>query len=298
MKLKHIICFSFFLFYCYGNLAHGSHIIWKIGKDDNAASEFALAPSGYEKFLEKDFGYEDRYFLINYSNERKDFPYVLPGPQDAWGGTGGTSGWRTHEVNILFSLQEIPVNKNCKIVVDLVDLNTVPTVVKLKINDKEKRFSLKGTSADVIFGNTKNAKEKLLELNICSEDLKKGGNCLTISVLEGSWIVFDQVYLEASTPIKLNTDFKQIFLRQVTAANYEIQQNGAKYQPLLVDVEHLSGVPKLCVNIDGKQIFESLLDTARYILEAPMPAVNKEQQSFYQILINDDIVDEGVIIRS
>ena len=58
------------------------NIIWQIGKADNSASEFALGPSGYKKFLSKDFGYEDRYFLIGYSKADEDFPYVLPGPND------------------------------------------------------------------------------------------------------------------------------------------------------------------------------------------------------------------------
>ena len=83
------------------------NIIWKIGKADNSASELALGPSSYKDFLAKDFGYEDRYFLIGNSKEDKDFPYVLPGPNDVWGGTWRTSGWRTHSTNILFGLDRM-----------------------------------------------------------------------------------------------------------------------------------------------------------------------------------------------
>ena len=36
------------------------HTVWKIGESDNSARELALAPDGYSKFLEHDFGYEDR----------------------------------------------------------------------------------------------------------------------------------------------------------------------------------------------------------------------------------------------
>jgi hypothetical protein len=37
--------------------------IWQIGQSDNSAAGLALAPAGYKQFLEKDFGWEDRYYL-------------------------------------------------------------------------------------------------------------------------------------------------------------------------------------------------------------------------------------------
>lgn len=89
---------------CFGQVYASD--IWRIGTDDGAAAEFTLAPLGYEDFLAKDFGYEDRYYLIGYSDLKSDFPYVLPGPDDTWGGTWGTAGWRTHDVNILFKPDE------------------------------------------------------------------------------------------------------------------------------------------------------------------------------------------------
>ena len=63
--------------------ANATNIIWQIGEADNSASELALGPSGYKNFLAKDFGYEDRYFLVGNSKTDKDFPYVLPGPNDS-----------------------------------------------------------------------------------------------------------------------------------------------------------------------------------------------------------------------
>lgn len=38
--------------------------LWQIGLADNSAAEFALAPSGHEHFLEKDFGWENKFYLI------------------------------------------------------------------------------------------------------------------------------------------------------------------------------------------------------------------------------------------
>ena len=57
-----------------------------------------------------------------------------------------------------------------------------------------------------------------------------------------------------------------MFLRNVSPAKYEIKHGDSMVQPLLIDVEHLSGNPDLTVKLDGKRIFSSKLDTARYML--------------------------------
>src|SRR5690625_4385125 len=142
--------------------AKGDHIIWKLGENDNNAKEFALAPDQYEKFVENDFGYEDRFFLVGKSILEKDFPYILPGPDDAWGGTGRTSGIRTHDVNILFGLEDVPSNTDWKLIVDLVDNQKNGALVKITVNGKSKKFQLgKGGSESSVSGNTVNAKEEI-----------------------------------------------------------------------------------------------------------------------------------------
>ncbi len=127
-------------------------IIWKIGTKDNSSVELALGPADYKKFLSKDFGFEDRYFLIGKSNPKVDFPYVLPGPSDTWGGTWGTSGWRTHEVNILFGLKASPADNSCKLVIDLVDSHLDKSLLKVCINNQSAKFLLKGKSNGSLTG--------------------------------------------------------------------------------------------------------------------------------------------------
>ena len=69
-------------------------------------------------------------------------------------------------------------------------------------------------------------------------------------------------------------------------------------QPLLIDVEHLSGNPDLTVKLDGKRIFSSKLDTARYMFEAPMPAVKKMVKSKYQIFADGKLLESATVLRS
>lgn len=289
--------YSFLLLSCLAGLPASAEEVWTIGKGDNAASELALGPSDYKKFLAHDFGYEDRFFLIGTSVDKTDFPYVLPGPDDTWGGTWGTSGWRTHDANILFKVQKKGKNRRCKLVIDLVDSSPTRSVVKVVVNSIEKKFEIKGHSEEVLQGNTQNAKEQLLEFPFSTDDLKEGGNRVTISVLEGGWIVFDQIRLDAEG-VTLGKNDEQAFLRKVSPATYEMEKEGSRVQPLLVDVEHLKGQPQLRVKLDGAEVFDALLDTSRYVFEVPMPAVKKARKSEYQVWVNDRLLEKGMVLRS
>ena len=117
--------------------------IWSIGKADHSSSEFALAPNGFRSFVGKDFGYEDKYFLVGYSKEKKDFPYVIPGPADTWGGTWSTSGWRTSEVNILFGVRSLPADGEYKLVIKLLDYaKKFLPLLKISINGHDQNIQL------------------------------------------------------------------------------------------------------------------------------------------------------------
>lgn len=189
--------------------------IWSIGTKDGSSSEFALAPDGYKDFIEHDFGYEDKFFIAGYSAAGKDFPYILPGPVDTWGGTWPTSGWRTHEVNILFSLKNAPdPEQEFTLNVDLADFGkTFLPLVKIKANGVAGKYQLEAEGHDLskqrhprqnepvrdtlsLSCDRNDATPQRLSLNIKGSDLNKGGNTVTITVLEGSWIKFDCISLE------------------------------------------------------------------------------------------------------
>ena len=237
--MRKSISLSFLFLFC--NIFAFAGTIWHIGENNNSSSDLALGPSDYKKFLSKDFGYEDRYFLIGKSVPSVDFPYVLPGPDDTWGGTWGTSGWRTHEVNILFGIKEMPAGGKWKLVVDLVDSHSKKSLLKVNINEQQTKFLLKGSSDASITGTTPASVERILEIPVNDKIIKKGGNCVTITILEGSWVVFDQVRLEGPDGVVLTTN-DQVFIRSVKPAGYELQKGKKRVQPLLVDVEHLSGI--------------------------------------------------------
>lgn len=276
-----------------------THTVWQIGNNDNSVAGMALAPEGYKQFLANDFGYEDRYFLVGRSVVSKDFPYVLPGPDNEWGGTSWTAGLRTHEQNILFTLKGAKTRGGVCLVVDLAGVDPKGSVVKLTVNGKSCCYNLRGNSDAVLSGRATAADERVLRLPLDAADLRDGGNEAQIAVLEGGWIAFDQVRLETDGKTMLADNTFPVFVRSVKPACYEIAANKGKHmQPLLVDVEHLAPFDHLRVCLDGKDIYTTHIDTARYVLEVPMEAVSHEKKSTYMIFADNSLVGTGSVIRS
>jgi len=300
--MKHLLfslCFISLLSISACSTPESGQTIWSIGTADNSPNELALAPNGYKDFLANDFGFEDRYFLIGNDKAQESFPYVLPGPADEWGGTWSTAGWRTHDINILFGIDKLPEKGEWTLYIDLVD-NAInnPPLLKVSINNQAEIFQLSaGKSDSSIVGQLTGAESNKLIIPIQKGNIHQGGNRITVSVLQGSWIMFDHIRLEGPGDVKLiNPD--KIFVRNVEASNYEIGKNGNNYQPLLVEVEHLKGNPTLTVELDGTTILSEKIDSAYYQLEAPMPAVSTPTTSNYQILVDGKLLQKGQVTRS
>lgn len=272
--------------------------IWQIGKADGNSSGMALAPAAYQHFLDHDFGWEDRFFLVGLSKPETDWPYVLPGPNDGWGGTGGTSGIHSQMLNILFGIKTLPVNGVYSFIINMVGYNAAsPPLVKVVINGKSFESRLpNGKNNKVVEGDLSEANPYTLTIPIKNGLLHKGGNEIQITSIDGSWLVFDQVKLDGPKELQLTTP-QNIFLRSVKPAAYEIEDGKKRYQPLLVDAQHLSGKPKLLVKLDGKIIFSDKLDSARYVFEAPMPAVATTKKSSYEVFCNDILLEKGNVLR-
>ena len=129
-----------FLFFTSKNIS-AQKTLWQIGNADKSDAEFALAPSGYSHFLEKDFGWEDGYFLIGKSNPKTDWPYALPGAEDSWGGSSSGAGGRASVLNILFGIGKLPSQGNWTLVIDLLNMShEKPPLFKVTINDSSREF--------------------------------------------------------------------------------------------------------------------------------------------------------------
>lgn len=296
---------------------HGESLIWQIGKKDNSADEFALAPDGFKQFVQKDFGYEDKFFVVGASKVGQDFPYVLPGPADTWGGTHPATGWRTNELNILFRLQAVQINHPYELIIHLADYaKKFLPVLKLRINGKDTSFQVKAASyhpnrqkkpgknepwidSASLKGDKSDRTALTIKIPLQPGLLNNGGNTIQMTILEGAWIMFDQVALMGKEAEK--TKLQQptgAYIGQVRPAAYEIKAGKKRMQPILIEAKYLSGHPQLQLLLDGKPAFSAHIDSTSYEFECPMPAVRKSMNSRYTILLNEQVVETGQVHRS
>ena len=312
---KHALLFLCLL--AFGKLAaqDGRHLLWQIGRADHSAAEFALGPAQFRDFLKNDFGFEDRFFIAGYSDPRQEFPYVLPGPADTWGGTWATAGWRTHQINILFELAGVTPDSDFTLSVNLLDFaKSFLPKVKISINGQDQTYQLSTpehapeTQRNYLYkepirdtlsitGHLQTATPRVLEIPVRRGELKSGGNRIMLTVLEGSWILFDELHLTGPAQASVIRP-GQLFLRDVSAAGYELAQGKRKCQPLIVDAQWLSGRPEIGVELDGREIYRKVIDAGRNQLEIPMPAVKRQTRSRYRITENGREIAAGTVVRT
>ncbi len=202
-------------------------------------------------------------------------------------------------MNILFGLDEKPSKGVWKLTIDILDVNPKDLpLFKVTVNGKSWKYKIPPINENSqIDGEIPDSSEFLIEIPLMNNLMRTGGNEINLTILEGSWLKFDQVKLEGPADVYL-TENKGVYLRSVSEANYEIETENGSAQPLLVDLEQLDGKPELIVKLDNEEIFNETIETGRYILEAPMPAVITKSESKYELLINGQQIRTGKVIRT
>ncbi len=168
-------------------------LLWQIGRGDNDDREFALAPNRYSQFR------EDAFFVVGKSDPRHDWPYVQPGPADAW------AGGRAHTFVIVFGLQRVPESGQCKLRLDLLDTQRgVPPTLQIQINGREFQRRLPHGAGDAsIFGDPAAGQECKCDIAFPAELLRTGPNEIALTTRSGSWLIYDSLGLEAPAGVQL-----------------------------------------------------------------------------------------------
>lgn len=270
-------------------------VIWQIGNNDNQSSDMSLYPASFEKFLEYDFGYEDRYFLIGSSDLQSEFPFVLPGPKNDWGGTGRTAGIRSHFITLSFELKDVPPQGPWNLSLDLLGVDPQHgSVLKLLINNKPYVFRLeKGNGKADPIGPFAEDSEQIVEFALPDSLIKEGYNEILITSLDGGWIAFDEIKLAGPKEAVLKPAADAL-IRNIQPARFQTADNK---QPLLIDVIDAHDMPVISVQLDGEEIMNQQLEAGRSILEAPMPSVTAKRSSTYKVLINNTEYTSGRVVR-
>ena len=189
-------------------LSGKSKVIWQIGQTDRNTSEFALAPSDHRKLQ------QDGFFLVGVSDPAREWPYVQPGPGDAWAGA------RPHTYTVIFGLKSAGTRDSCRLVIDLADTHSsIPPQLEIRVNDLLYRMDMPAGGGDAsIDGSPEKGKPHQISLSFPASALKTE-NTLSITSTSGSWILYDALKLEgpdylAGRPVKSHLSISGLFASQ------------------------------------------------------------------------------------
>lgn len=271
------------------------NVIWELGVTDGSSDEFALSPNDFKKYLAHDMGYEDKQVIIS-KDQTDAIPYVLPGPASEWGGTGPTSGLRTHFLNLYYSLDKSTGQTPYILEVDLVnsDPKNHPTI-QLSINGKNYNYDINGGAGSGDPGVGALGKKKII-IDLDPTLLRQGFNYVTLTVLKGGWVEFDSFRLLGPPTTKLLIDYGAL-VKQVKLADFESNSLMGRTQQVLVEVLRLYDAQNVKIYIDGKVIFQEKLDQGLSTLEVPISTVSKRKKSICEIYINGKMTDRLQLIR-
>lgn len=166
--------------------------LFSIGTPDQSATEFALNPAGYEKYTAT-FPSDATYTVG--TSTAADFPYIHPGPADAWAGS------KQHAFTVHYTLTSAQAASNQLLLLSFVDANPTPPTFQVKVNgtvvDTAAAPPGQGVGAHgpvqlTGFLNKLNRPGKL-GFVIPPSAQTSGANTLVITSTAGSWATYDAV---------------------------------------------------------------------------------------------------------
>ena len=245
-------------------------LLWQIGKADNDTAEFALGPDRSNQYSTT-FP-NDALFITGQSDTKKDWPYIQPGPADAW------AGGKSHTCTIMFGLKMTSAEGKCQIVLDFVDTHSAkPPKMEVKINDISFIRELpKGAGDASAHGQPDKGRECRLIIDFPTGALKVGTNNITITSLEGSWVLYDQVALTVPPGIEAGPVEPVTRFLDAHSQPYLVRRNDGKmYQPVLVSVLHIGEQTEAEVSVNGAEFAKQSLKPGFKVIEGFAPAVQE-----------------------
>ena len=216
-------------------------LLWEIGKADGDNREFALSPGQFEKFS------EDGVFFVGESDATRDWPYVHPGPNDAWAGN------RSHAFVVAFGLRETPPAGDVKLRVKLLDAQQGgPPQLEFTLNGLgETRKLAAGAGDESIRGQPTKGKPQELEITFPNSSLKVGENQLCITTRGGSWMLYDWLALETPAGAVLAPVKSHTLVTEVSAIRALKERNGQLFLPVNISLRHAGEAGMVTLRSEG-----------------------------------------------
>ncbi|UCG47004.1 MAG: hypothetical protein JSU94_16075 [Phycisphaerales bacterium] len=235
-----------------GEIDAGARLLWRIGQADKSTGEFALAPDRYMDFA------ADGFFVLGRSDPKEDWPYIHPGPRDAW------AGGRPHTFHVYFALKDKPQSgKDCTLLLDLVEVNRRPPEIRIEVNARQFKQSLP------------KARDHQVAITFPDTVLKAGNNVIKITTLSGSWFLYDSISLQTPQTCRL-AEAQAPLSHSVATVPALARKNERFYQPLRTTIHHFGKPDTYTLRVTGIDPTEHKLKTGINTIEALVPAVEAE----------------------
>ena len=243
-------------------------ILFEIGRLDRDAREFALAPASY-----RDYSF-DGAFVAGVSDPARDWPYVQPGPADAWAGS------RRHSFRVLFGLAPAATGTtgDAELTLSILDVQRGGrTAIEVTVNGRPvgRRLLTRGTAGEPgLLGSPEKAAPQTASLRFPVSLLTGGTNDLAITTVDGSWFVYDHIALRApgswaSAPVQETTR-----LLGATPVRALLERHGESLQPVRLSVLRAGPPAAVPVTLDGREVARADLRPGGQDVEVLVPAVS------------------------
>ena len=267
--IKYSVLFPIFFLFLAGMSSPcpaAENYLWQIGTLDHNNAEFSLAPNQFDRFS------DDSFFVIGFSDAKKDWPYVQPGPVDSW------AGGKTHTFTILFNTESAPASGKCALKIAMLDTQKqIPPELQIEINGKEFNQKLPPGAGDLsVNGQPSKGKEYSFDVAFDSNLLKNGENIITIKSISGSWFLYDWLGLETPAAVKLAAVASRTFITGYQPVQALIEKDNKLFQPIRMTIHQIGKPSELTVRIPGMKPAKLICSKTQEEVEIPVPAVSKD----------------------
>lgn len=165
-------------------------VVWQIGQFDNNYAELAI-PGNYSAYLAQ-FP-KDVDFTIGKDDPAKSWPFIHPGPNDLWASAPRHRA-KSHQFRIHFDLAE-PLKGVCTLVIDTVSTHQYyPPTYSVAVNGQAAKFDVP-PGTEYALTDASAGKEFVMRVPLPASALKQGRNDIVLTILQGSWLLYDALQL-------------------------------------------------------------------------------------------------------
>ncbi len=201
-------------------------VVWQIGRPDRNYAEFVLARN-YSAFQER-FGRQPLVFEVGRSDPSRDWPFIHPGPVDAWAGS------REHPFTIRFNLPE-PPRGTYTLRIELLDTQAgSPPALLVNLGGRTGLFPLQAGHGDASLTDPAAGRVQKIEISVPANFLRQGANEICLTAAQGSWLLYDAITL-ANDP-EANTATPGIQSISVEPTPFYLREKGKVRRALNVKV--------------------------------------------------------------